>query len=615
MDKCILNGIVNLLRQQSIKKRLLYSFIIICVMPCMIVGIFSVERSIYDMNNKISYYTEQSTRQASVNIDTIISYVEKFSDRISKDHAVQNEFIDGYDKGVIGKLRTDSMITSLLDDNMYSFLEIDGITIANVKGDYSVYRGNKLISLNYTNSPLFIDTISDGKISFWRAPFSREIGFVSNKVDQHVAVYTKKIREMWSGEIVGVLFISLKLSAFEAAFSRMELWDNGYVGIINSDGFFVYNSNKSLIGTKIGNDEFLKHIQENSKSNSSFVEKVDGKRLLISSSELRHNGWNAVSIIPYSSLMSQVSQTSIIIVMITLLSILLSVIMAYVLSNSLIDPINKLVSEIQEVESGNMENDEIDISGNDEITFLNKVYRQTVNENSRLMSELYKAQIAQKESQIQALKAQINPHFLYNTLDTINSLAKIHHEKDISEMTTQLSSLFRYSIKSNEKYVTVDDEITNVTNYLKIMKIRHEEKLDFQIEVEESIRWTVFLPKLIIQPLIENAVCHGIEMKKGKGKVKIEVYTEEKSLFIHVLDDGIGMDNLTLNKIKEKINSRNLITNGNVERGIGLINVCERLRIYYKEDYRFDIKSSPGEGTEISIELPLIERKDERGNV
>ena len=225
-------------------------------------------------------------------------------------------------------------------------------------------------------------------------------------------------------------------------------------------------------------------------------------------------------------------------------------------------------------------------------------------------------QLLQKQAQLKVLQSQINPHFLYNTLDSVRGLALDEGAVRSAEMAEDLAVLFRYSIGNAADVVTIAEELQNVRTYIQIMDYRFNSRYHFSIENETALDLNrCKIPKLVLQPIIENALFHGLYQKKNSGSVKIRLTASASHLFIDVIDDGIGMDDRTLNKLNTSFKQPALaeISSGDSRshKSIALANVNMRLRLLYGSEYMLTALSTPDRGTTISIVLPLMEVKNE----
>ena len=215
----------------------------------------------------------------------------------------------------------------------------------------------------------------------------------------------------------------------------------------------------------------------------------------------------------------------------------------------------------------------------------------------KLMEQSEKEQKAKRRYELKVLQSQINPHFLYNTLDSIIWMAEWGKNQEVVKMTSSLARLLRRSISNEQEVVTIEEEIDYTEAYLTIQKMRYQDKLEYEIEAEPDIRKEETV-KLVLQPVVENAIYHGIKYKDGKGLIQIRGFREGGDIILQVEDDGRGMDQDTLEHIFEK-HVRDTKSNG-----VGLQNVHERIRLYYGAAYGLSFESEPGKGTVVTIRLP-----------
>lgn len=218
----------------------------------------------------------------------------------------------------------------------------------------------------------------------------------------------------------------------------------------------------------------------------------------------------------------------------------------------------------------------------------------------------------ENEAKMHTLQSHINPHFLYNTLDSIRSQALINGQDEIGDMIETLGTFFRYNISQKGSNVTVREEVKSVENYFKIQKFRFGDKINLEIawDAEKSTLIECQMPKLTMQPLVENAIYHGLEPKRGVGHIKIRIDRTEKKLLIIISDDGVGMDTDSLISIKKRIHEDQFIASFDETKSLALRNVNQRIRLKYGVLYGMQIKSIQGYGTEIFISLPIIKSGD-----
>lgn len=302
-----------------------------------------------------------------------------------------------------------------------------------------------------------------------------------------------------------------------------------------------------------------------------------------------------------SALYAGFFETLVNIIWIVIISLALIFIISRYMSRFLVKRIEHLTTCINQVESGNMEIN-IEDKSSDEIGVLIRSFRNMLEQIRRLIREVYESKITQQKLEMTALQAQINPHFLYNTLSLINWKAISAGEDDISMITLALSDYYRTTLNKGENFITVNGELLNIKSYLAIQLIMHDYEFEVKYQVDPELE-EYRMPKLILQPLIENALEHGLDLKESGEKIlRISCQQNEDDIIWVVEDNGVGMDEDT---------AKNLIKTH--ATGYGVKNVNDRLALLYGEDYKLYIESSPGEGTKVVIHIPKRNPFDGRG--
>jgi two-component system sensor histidine kinase YesM len=241
----------------------------------------------------------------------------------------------------------------------------------------------------------------------------------------------------------------------------------------------------------------------------------------------------------------------------------------------------------------------------DEIGILYHEYDKMMRDIDTHIRESYQNRILSMDSQMKALEAQINSHFLYNTLESINSIAEIEEVESIVIMTKALGDMFRYSIKTESELVPIHDELQHISNYMAIQQIRYGDKIKCHLHIDESLKDQKIL-KLILQPLVENAIYHGLENKQSSGSITIKGYRSDNSLCFEVIDDGTGMTTQQIDEILALLAEPPSFTAiGKRDRqSIGIKNVHSRINLYYGNEYGLNIESEQNQGTLIKITVP-----------
>lgn len=278
-------------------------------------------------------------------------------------------------------------------------------------------------------------------------------------------------------------------------------------------------------------------------------------------------------------------------------------IMSYLIPLSITRPFKELSQVTDEIAKGNL-SVRANVNTGEEATALSNSMNTMIDKINELLEQVTTEQTRLRKAEFELLQAQINPHFLYNTLDAIIWLAEAGEQKRVVGMVRNLSDFFRTSLNQGKDINSIKEEMLHVKSYLEIQHVRYQDILSYDIEVPESL-YIYSIPKITIQPLVENALYHGIKNKRGMGHISIRGQAGEKDFTITVTDDGIGIDETRLRQVQSGI--QNKVLTG--KDFYGLYNVCERIRLNFGEEYGIFIESVYGEGTSVRVILPYVEAK------
>lgn len=406
-----------------------------------------------------------------------------------------------------------------------------------------------------------------------------------------VVTLSRSITNKASPGVQGVFFVDLNYNSISDLCERISLGDRGYIYILDENGGIVYHPQQQLIYSGM-KDELISEVMDT--DTPSFLTD-DGRLYTVSRSEA--TGWIVVGVSYVSELMAGADEARVTYLLVAMVLLAVAMLLAFVLSDKITRPIKSLELSMKEVEKGNFSHVALEVRENNEIGRLSRNFNTMTREIQNLMEQSEKEQQAKRKYELKVLQSQINPHFLYNTLDSIIWMAEWGKNQEVVKMTSSLARLLRRSISNEQEVVTIEEEIDYTEAYLTIQKMRYQDKLEYEIEVDPDIRKEETV-KLVLQPVVENAIYHGIKYKEGKGLIQIRGFREEGSIILRVQDDGRGMDQDTLKHIFEK-HVRDTKSNG-----VGLQNVHERIRLYYGTAYGLSFESEPGKGTTVRIRLP-----------
>ena len=389
-----------------------------------------------------------------------------------------------------------------------------------------------------------------------------------------------------------ILLVIIKEDFYQQAFEDMNSFDGAYYYYLTQSGQVVSSKDHNEIGV-VKNEEWVKYLKDK-KSGTTYMD-VDGKKFLICFDTIETTGWRSAIIIPHDSLLESLPNYNIFIIYISAIAILFFVLIALFGSRKMAQPIKKMLIVLDAMSQGNF-NSRIKIKSKDEISILFRYFNTISEKIKKLIEENYTVKIREKEAQIRVLTTQINPHFITNTLNTINWIAIENKQEDISDMIISLSNIMDYIIRNKKELVEFREELKSLRNYLYIMSHKYVNYFEVEYEIEDDIM-NSYVPKLFLQPIVENSIVHGFEDMKCKGKIRIIAKTIENKRVFSVEDNGKGMPKEQVNNIM-KMKSQS----------IGIRNVDERIKLLYGNNYGIKIISIQNKMTKVSIILPNVEK-------
>lgn len=401
---------------------------------------------------------------------------------------------------------------------------------------------------------------------------------------------------------LGVLLIDLNFDLIHDMCSKIELGKKGYVFILDLDGNIVYHPKQQLLYSNLKHERI--DLILNSSAPTIMVEEEGlRKQYIITSSP--YSGWKVVGVVYMDDISDYKSLLERFFLGLGVVSLAISVLCSVLISRHFSRPIKELANIMNQVKDGNFDVS-INIKSDNEIGELGRTFNYMVQEIKNLIKQIKLEQKQKRLNELKALQAQINPHFLYNTLDSIIWMAEAKKYEEVIKMTSSLARLFRISISKGREFITVREEIEHVKNYLTIQQIRYPHKFDYEISVDPVME-KYRIVKLILQPIVENAIYHGIRNMEGMGKIIITGQQKGDKLVFEVKDNGIGMDEETLCNLF----NRNYYKESRLS-GVGIRNVDERIKLYYGAEYGIQIESRLLQGTTVRIYVP-IEKAEEDG--
>ena len=398
----------------------------------------------------------------------------------------------------------------------------------------------------------------------------------------------------------GVLLVDMSFSGIEQICKDVELASSdGYLYLIDGDGEIIYHPRQQLIYAGL--------LEENNRTaagyeDGSHAETFGGAKRQVTVKTVGYTGWKLVGVVPADNIWDNYGQLLLFFLFVVLFSIFLLVFVNLHLSERISVPIKTLERAVKELEAGREEVD-IDVSGPYEIERLGHSIRSMVSTMRHLMDDIIEQEAQKRRSELDVLQSQINPHFLYNTLDSVVWMTENGRTDEAILMVTSLARFFRISLSRGSNIIPIADELEHARHYLTIQKMRYKNKFSAVIAAEDGVEG-LYTIKLIVQPILENAIYHGMAYADGDGEITVRARRDGGHVVIEGADNGPGMPEETVERLLDQSYAAAPGTKGS---GIGLRNVHQRIRLTFGEEYGLAIHSEPDAGTTVCIRLPVLE--------
>lgn len=596
------------LKHLKFRTRLLVSYLLLVALFVVAVGAGLYYYSAIVIKEEVINFASISVQQINKNVDRYIEELSRLSSITISDQKLQEVLKStSYAKSTLQRMNDSNYIFNFLF-NLYSFRPgIYSLYLVTNTGEAYVEGFNRYIETDYdiTEEPWYQELIKSPRKLYVIGP--REAPHIYRS-GSPVPVFSVAKRIIGiDGASLGTIIINIEYKSFKDLFVDLEKDHKAKVVAFNPhEKRILYNSDP---GGDSGN--FLSYLNQNYEriiSNDGIDHFTDDKgiRTLIISDSSQYTGWDTVMFVSEAELYKKLVNIRTFLFLLLSVCVIAIIVLSSIISSAVTKPVRKLTELMGKVEMGNF-NVTMDIDSNDEIGRLSRGFNSMISRINTLVNQMVEVEIKTKESELMALQSQINPHFLYNTLESIRMRCIVKKERDIAKIIHTLGNLFKLSIDRGEKLVPLRDEIEHIKSYVAIQNFRYDNKYKLIIEADELLM-DYMVPKLILQPLVENSIYHGLEIMPGNGLVRVKINNEDGVLRIIIEDNGLGMDEEHLLAIQALLVNK---TDQGDKRGIGLRNVNDRIRLFFGSKYGLDIQSRENQGTRVTIALPAFKDKNE----
>lgn len=570
----------------SLRVKLGIIAIVLIAIPVIAIS-FTYSRTVKEIiKNKYTETAIQSVYETGEKLDFMLEDIQEFSTVIISDRELLEMLNDSsrhkteeFNRALRGFItsRDDIEAIDLILNDQYSYYSVGAKKISRLE------RVNKQL-LSSSGQPL------------WLRTNMQEIEILSGMFKKNYFTLARKFVDFNTLKAYGYLLVDLEEVILEQAYAGLADNEKVEVFICDDQGNIISHTDKSKIGSTIKFKPYAKQVLDDREGHNYVQFKTETDQVAIYST-LQTNGWKIIKTVSTDYLYEEINRMQKIFLFGGIIYGLVIILYILFFSFRYTEPMMKMMSVIKKAEQGDL-TVRTEVRTNDEVGQLGQSLNNMIGEMQVLIDKLIREEQEKKEVELEALHAQINPHFLYNTLNTIKWMAKIQGNHSVSKAITALVKLLRISTNLGREMITLNEEIDYVKNYIVIQNLRFSKSVNITYDIQEECL-NMSVPKLILQPIVENSIIYGMEDESSELNIEVKAYIEDNSLFIEVHDDGPGIEETILKNI--------LINQSDKSRfsRVGLNNVNQRIKLYCGNEFGLRIETKLGEGTSIIVSLPV----------
>lgn len=586
---------MNFLRIKNLKIRnkILLSYLLLICFTLTTIAVSVYKKSSQIIEKQTIDETSRAFEQANTFISYKLNNVKDVSGMLFINKEIQSILSKSQDNYPLGEQIDDYNRLIYIINSMENSREIYNIRLYVRKNFLYSGGGNKIINEDNIKSENWYKEIveSNGNI-LWRSTY--EYDFNDAREKQNLISTVRSINgEQPDGTHLGVISVDILEKSINEIIRQADMTSTGEVFLVDDNGIIISSTGENKIGADISKESYYGNIKQGKEGYGKFNFK--NSKSIIYHKPIENTDWRLVAVIPMKEILKGSYEISKYIFTLTLFVCILAFIAAYCVSGGITKRIRILTQNMKKIEKDNWDV-YIPVESTDEIGILQKSFNHMISNIKKLIKEKYEAELNKKNAELKALQAQINPHFLYNILDMIYWMAMKYGADDIVYIVNSLAKFFRLSLSKGKDIVPIKDEITHVKMYLDIQMKRFSGDIECIIDVDNEL-FEYSTVKLILQPIVENSIIHGIqESESKKGYIKITGKLINNLIKITIDDNGKGIDEENLEGILLKDKSK----------GYGIKNVNERIKLYFGEEYGLSYDSRLGKGTTVDITFPAL---------
>ena len=579
--------------KRSFRKKIIFFYIVLVALPLVLLsGIFisKVTATIYNNKKELAL---KSCIETARTINDYILNIESLSELIELNEYIQKITNEEY------------------DPYRFAFKDDEAATFNRLFG-YDTFQRNKLVKIHIDNASeetifsvgelqkkQYLNTkefLQGEKDTMWTPMYKTE--YYTRADRTNILSYYNIIVDSHKFKKIGVLRIDIGRDVLESKLLNNSFSENSILFIVDKTSDRIIASNVLAF-----NDRKYSKISMQNNDNSD-IRMIKGEEYLCIEKKLKMNDVYLVANIWTDEFNVTINQLKKFIGIVLVIMTLFIIVLSLLFSNVVTKPIYMLVGKMKQVEEGDLKT-YINIKEDDDLTVLSRSFNSMIRQINTLIERNYKIKIEKEISDSLYLQSQLDPHFLYNTLDSIRWMARKNKDYDVSSQIEALSNMFRHSFNNGQIFTTFKEEVKHLNDYMKLQKVKYDEKIHISITIDPDIEDTYTL-NLLLQPIVENSIKHGLDKKLDKGHIEVNIIKENNYVRISVSDDGIGVNE---ERIRQMIN-----TDKYPKKALLLKNLNRRIKLYYGEEYELEFYSEIGVGTRVEVTLPLITEIPDWGN-
>ncbi|KHL94571.1 histidine kinase [Paenibacillus sp. IHB B 3415] len=578
----------------SIHHRLFLLFLFCMSSILLIVSLLYYNRTTDQLHEKISDLSQKNVAQTAGLFTLLYKGYDALSKSLSNNFEMIRLINEKTDEPAVAYIN-EQTVTNIIGSIFYSRDDLVGIHVITDRGKIYNY-GNymNVVDPDYADEDWYHQLQASSGKMVWLGVYQHSL--IDQVEDSPVFAFGRQIYDLNEHKPIGIVLYETNPQPVLDALENLKLGEHSQVYLMSPDGRFVTSATDPT--PDVSNLPMLPTTQ------NVMVEQQSDR--LVVASKLSFSGWWVMSITPDKDLNVELIEMKRYLLIVISALIIVSTLIASIVSQTISSPLKKLIREMRQVEVGNFRG-MVNVSSYQEINILVASFNRMVRRIEELIERVKLSSVSEKNAELHALQSQVNPHFLYNTLDMIYWMLDEEGNEQLGELVLSLSSMFRYSSQWEDgAEVSLREELEQIGHYLKIISIRLEGRLQIITEIDE--RWLdIRVPKMTVQPVIENAVKHGLESLGRQGILKVYTSEEGSVLRLIVEDNGNGMNEEQLKRLQDSLNgdAPGPSPKESGKSGIGLQNLHRRLQFMFGECYGLQIQSFPGEGTQVAIVLPI----------